>query len=377
MKILVAGDFCPIERTASIIEEGKFDQIFKDVKHLTSTVDYSIVNLECPIIHENAIPIVKCGPNLRCSRKVIDALCYSGFGCTTLANNHFRDFGDNGCLTTISELNNYGIDYVGGGANLKDSQKVLYKTFNGHKLGIVNVCEHEASIATDANAGSAPFDYVDIYNQITETRKEADYVLVIVHGGNEHYQLPSPKMKKTYRWLVDLGVDAVVNHHQHCYCGYEVYKGKPIFYGIGNFCFDNFLYRNSNWNKGFIVELTFENGTVAFELYPYTQCTEEPAVKFLNDIEKKGFQDSMQEFNKIISSDKKLDECYKDFCQEMSVEWLYNLEPYKRNKILLALYRRNILPSFISMDKVKWLINFIECESQVSRLLYALYSKIK
>ena len=111
MKILVAGDFCPIERTASIIEEGKFDQIFKDVKHLTSTVDYSIVNLECPIIHENAIPIVKCGPNLRCSRKVIDALCYSGFGCTTLANNHFRDFGDNGCLTTISELKKFAKQY--------------------------------------------------------------------------------------------------------------------------------------------------------------------------------------------------------------------------------------------------------------------------
>jgi poly-gamma-glutamate synthesis protein (capsule biosynthesis protein) len=45
-------------------------------------------------------------------------------------------------------------------------------------------------------------------------------------------------MVETYRFFIEAGADAVVNHHQHCICGYEVYKGKPIFYGLGNFCFD-------------------------------------------------------------------------------------------------------------------------------------------
>ena len=36
-----------------------------------------------------------------------------------------------------------------------------------------------------------------------------------------------------------VGADAVVNHHQHCYSGYEVYKDKPVFYGLGNLLFDH------------------------------------------------------------------------------------------------------------------------------------------
>lgn len=43
-------------------------------------------------------------------------------------------------------------------------------------------------------------------------------------------------MQEIYRFFVDIGADAVINHHQHCYSGYEVYKEKPIFYGLGNFC---------------------------------------------------------------------------------------------------------------------------------------------
>ena len=42
-------------------------------------------------------------------------------------------------------------------------------------------------------------------------------------------------MKETYRFFVDCGADAVINHHQHCYSGYEYYKDKFICYGLGNF----------------------------------------------------------------------------------------------------------------------------------------------
>ena len=54
-------------------------------------------------------------------------------------------------------------------------------------------------------------------------------MFLILHGGIEHYQLPSPRMKKWYRHIIDLGASAIVNHHQHCFSGYELYNGKPIF----------------------------------------------------------------------------------------------------------------------------------------------------
>lgn len=50
---------------------------------------------------------------------------YAGFDCVTPANNHFRDYGDSGCKTTIDELNKQQIDYVGGCINLAEAQKIF------------------------------------------------------------------------------------------------------------------------------------------------------------------------------------------------------------------------------------------------------------
>lgn len=49
----------------------------------------------------------------------------------------------------------------------------------------------------------------------------------------------------------------MVNHHQHCFSGYEIYNNKYIFYGLGNFCFDNPVKRNSIWNEGYMLSLNF------------------------------------------------------------------------------------------------------------------------
>jgi len=107
----------------------------------------------------------------------------------------------------------------------------------GKKIGVINACEHEFSIADNEHGGSNALDLINMQEDITEVRKEADFVVLILHGGIEQYHYPTPRMKRWYRHFVDLGADAVVNHHQHCINGYEVYKGKPIFYGLGNFYF--------------------------------------------------------------------------------------------------------------------------------------------
>lgn len=63
-------------------------------------------------------------------------------------------------------------------------------------------------------------------------------------------------MVDTYRFFIDAGADAVINHHQHCISGYEHYQGKPIFYGIGNFFFPPiFKHTPKSWNEGYMVTL--------------------------------------------------------------------------------------------------------------------------
>lgn len=161
----------------------------------------------------------------------VDAVKYAGFDVCTLANNHILDYGTTCCLDTKRLLEEDGIKTVGIGENLSRAADILYLKKENETLAIINCCEHEFSIATEETAGANPLNPIQQYYKIQEARQSADYVLVIVHGGHEYYQLPSPRMKETYRFFIDAGADAVINHHQHCYSGYEEYKGKPIFMG--------------------------------------------------------------------------------------------------------------------------------------------------
>ncbi len=366
MKVLIAGDYVPSQRTKQLIENEQYELVFGDFKHIVLEDDYSIVNLECPVVFGNAKPIEKEGPNLRCTQRGGEALKYAGFKCVTLANNHFLDFGAEGVKDTITTLNKLQIDYVGGGNNLDEAAQILYKTIKGERLAIINCCEHEFSIATENTAGCNPLNPIKQHNAIKEARKNADYVLVIVHGGHEHFQLPSPRMVETYHFFIDSGADAVVNHHQHCYNGYEVYGGKPIFYGLGNFCFDHNTPDNKLWVEGYAVTLNLSNTKVEYEIHPYLQCAEQPCVKPINQ---NSFEDKLREINEIISNSKELkkrvEEYYSKFVRTNN--WIF--EPL-RIRILHELNGFGLFPSLISRTRKLEAANIILCESLRDRLFW-------
>lgn len=64
MKIIIAGDFAPMNRVKKLIEEKKYSDVFSQVKEYTNKIDYSIVNFESPVVFKEAKPISKTGPNL-------------------------------------------------------------------------------------------------------------------------------------------------------------------------------------------------------------------------------------------------------------------------------------------------------------------------
>jgi poly-gamma-glutamate capsule biosynthesis protein CapA/YwtB (metallophosphatase superfamily) len=373
IKILVAGDFFPHSRVARLVENKKYEEILGAVRPLIKNADYSIVNLESPVVIGPGKPIKKQGPNLRCTANAVEALKYIGFNMVTLANNHFYDYGDEGVYNTMATCREYGLDMVGGGVNLHDAEKIIYTVINGKKFGFVNFCEHEFSIATNKNGGSNPMNPVVNHYHIKEARKFADYVIVIVHGGHEHYQLPSPRMKETYRFFINSGADSVVNYHQHCYSGYEVYKCKPIFYGLGNFCFDKEGERNGTWNKGFLVHLFFDSTKIDFELFPYTQGEENPGVELLQDSAE--FNRTVNHLNNIIDDDEKLNNALDEYVRSNLKEICLAFEPYT-NHYLKALRRRNFIPSFLHQKRLIEIVNLIECEAHRDILVSGLYKLI-
>ena len=371
MNILVAGDFCPQNRVADLFNNKDYASVLSEVKEVVAKSDYSIVNFECPVVKGDAKPIVKCGPNLRCNSDGVEALKWAGFDCVTLANNHFYDYGEEGVEQTISCLDSNGIDHVGGGMNIEEASNVLYKKISGETLAIINCCEHEFSIATEESAGSNPLNPIRQYYAIKEARKNSNYVLVIVHGGHEHFQLPSLRMVETYRFFIDAGADAVVNHHQHCYSGYEIFKGKPIFYGLGNFCFDNLKSRNDKWNEGYAVKIDFSIDAISFTLNPYQQCSYNSDVHFLDY---DAFSQKLSELNSVIADNKKLKETIEAYFFSKSNSYIKLFEPVK-NRYYLYAKQKGWVPSLIKKRYLLAALNFVICESHREKLISALKSK--
>ena len=372
-EILIAGDFVPCNRVERLFLNDRFDTVFDSVRTFTHHSDYSIINLEAPVVTDEALPIKKTGPNLKCSSKAIDALKYAGFDCVTLANNHFFDYGQTGVDDTLKCCTLNDVDFVGGGICLEQAAKTLFKKLNDKTFAFINVCESEWSVATNSKGGSAPLDTVTNSYQIQEAKRNADYVIVITHGGTEHYNLPSPRMKKTYRFFIDNGADVVVNHHQHCYSGYEKYNGKYIFYGLGNFCFDRWNGTETFWNEGFLLKLSFDQ-TVSPELIPYRQCAESPDVDF--DTDTNAFFQSIETLNNIISDDTLLQKHYDELVEKKSRNMIVNLEPYD-NKYLQYFREKGLLPSFITQKKYRLLLNLFRCESHRDIMLQILENKVK
>lgn len=376
MKILIAGDLAPYNRVQVKINEGQFDDIFQSIKPLTEMCDYSLVNLEAPITPEGCLDSInKVGPRISTSKGVISLLKNAGFDCVTLANNHFRDFGETGTKTTIDSLKSENIDFLGGGNDLEEASKVLYKRFAEKTIAFVNFCENEFSVATEDTSGSNKLELIDNYHQITEAKSKADIVVVIVHGGHEHYQLPSPRMIKLYRWLIDIGANAVINHHQHCYSGYEIYKEAPIFYGIGNFCFDWPNRAGKEWNEGYLVLLDIENA-IKFEIIPYIQCAELPIVTLMKGQKKDVFDEDIKNLNAIICDPQKVADEFAAFIESCSKGKLLQFSSYE-NRYLKSLALRGIIPIGLSKKKALYYLNNLRCEAHRDVAIAALLNYIE
>jgi poly-gamma-glutamate synthesis protein (capsule biosynthesis protein) len=370
MNVIIAGDYCPRNRTAALINAEEYQSVLGEVKDIKKEADYFIVNLECPVVVREASPIEKCGPNLRCNKKGFEALKWTGCDCVTLANNHFYDYGEIGVKDTLDVCKEFNIDHVGGGKNASEAAITLYKVIDGQCLAIINCCEHEFSIATDKSGGSNQLNVVNQFYAIQEARKNSDFVLVIIHGGVELFWLPSKRMIETYRFFIDAGADAVVNHHQHCYSGYELYKNKPIFYGVGNFCFD----KNSNdygdyrWTSGYMVNIKFEKSNVAnFDIIPYRQCAENATVKILKGAEKDDFYKKIKNYNEIISDDKRIENEYMNWCCHTEKMYMTVLNPVF-NRYTAFLFKSRLGNRIISKRKLLQIYDYLVNESHIERV---------
>jgi poly-gamma-glutamate synthesis protein (capsule biosynthesis protein) len=343
--------------------------LFEDVKPIVQSADAALVNLETAVIESGLKPIKKAGPALRTDARVLDMIREIGFTGVTLANNHFADYGQKGVEESLRLLNEYKLWHVGAGMNAEEAAEIGYLQAGDKKIAVINACEHEFTVATETKAGCNALEPLKMALQITKAKKEADYIIVIIHGGHEHYNLPAPRMQEMYRAFVDFGADAVVNHHQHCYSGYEMYKGRPIVYGLGNFFFD-WQGRNADWNDGYMVKLEFGK-EMELQLIPYIQNANELGVRLMNETENEKFDKKIAELNAIIADPKQLQEQLCEWAKVQKEEYMRIIRPAKGKRIaqlerMHLITEKNIdawMPEYLKEDRQLLLKSLFQCES--------------
>src|SRR5690606_17303839 len=110
-----------------------------------------------------------------------------------------------GVLDTLRFCSENSIQFVGAGENKQQASKVFYLNSSGMTIAFINIAENEWASANEESAGGNGMDLIDDTIVIKDAKEHADYVFVIVHGGHEYYNLPSPRMQKQYRFYVDNG----------------------------------------------------------------------------------------------------------------------------------------------------------------------------
>ncbi len=256
----VAGDFCPkTPESQNLIRSGGVDSILESVRPVLDAADLRIIQFETALTEDNT-PIVKDGPNLRAHPDSVEFVKNGGFDAALLANNHTGDYGEKALLQTQDILQKNGIATVGAGKNAAEANRPLYLKKNGFTLAVLNQCEHEFGWAWGTHAGTAPLDFAVLRENILAAKKKADSILVVLHGGMEHYPFPSPGMIDRLHRIADMGADAVMNIHPHTPQGIETYHGVPIVYSPGNFYFPYGGTMSIQWYAGYLPTFTFRRG---------------------------------------------------------------------------------------------------------------------
>jgi poly-gamma-glutamate synthesis protein (capsule biosynthesis protein) len=160
----------------------------------------------------------------------------------------------------------------------------------------------------------------------------------------------------------------VVNHHQHCYSGYEIYNGKPIVYGLGNFSFDESGVRGQMWNEGYMLILHFRD-TITIECIPYVQNDVQIGIQIQSD--RAQFDNHILQLNSEIATPLKLKELWNIMVEENRSEYLNPLKPYQyslfkilaRYNLLPKKIKAKLLPEYMTKERKILLKSYFQCES--------------
>jgi len=225
------------------------------VRHLLSKADIAIANFENPAPDEFKYHTQ--GTVFSADPELIAGVKDAGIDVVSIANNHIGDAGTKGVLQTIANLDSRGIRHAGAGKNTIAAHRPAMLKVDGITVAILaydTIAKYYA--AGPSKPGSAQLTAAGVKADVVAARAAgAQVVIVYPHWGTEYKSTPFPAQQRLAHAVIDSGADMVIGNHAHWVGAMEIYKGKPIWYALGNFVFDQ------DWSEptseGMLLELTF------------------------------------------------------------------------------------------------------------------------
>jgi len=273
VRLLFCGDFIA-QKPREIVLSG-------DLRKLIAECDIKCLNFEGPLPIGNPVTI----PGTAVLPQSMDSPPWceeNGFNLISLSNNHSGDFGETSLLKTVDAFKSATV--IGAGT-WEEAYSVKSIEIESLKIGFLSVAQCEFGILNDhwttkESIGCAWINYPGLNNIIAEAKRSLDYLFVITHAGIEFFDFPLPEWRDRYRELIDAGADAIIGGHPHVPQGWELYKGKPIFYSLGNFYFD-MPNRREYFSNGLVVVLSLDDQK-AFSFQVYNTMFEGEEIKIDN-----------------------------------------------------------------------------------------------
>jgi poly-gamma-glutamate capsule biosynthesis protein CapA/YwtB (metallophosphatase superfamily) len=233
----ITGDL--MIRTPGITARYERDAGFQAALQELHRSEVAVANLETPLSSRGeAVPKTF---NLRADPAVMADVAALGLNAVTLANNHMMDYGPDALADTLAACQRAGLEVD---ANLLSEQP-----------GTVPM----------VNSWAVAEDQARVEGMIAACREQgAAAVIVAIHWGSpSHWLSPYQGYLCAYQRplahaLIDAGADAICGSHPHQLHPVEVYRGKPIFYSLGNFIYEGVAEHRFMEPEAIIVRLSFD-----------------------------------------------------------------------------------------------------------------------
>ena len=258
---------------AAIDASGNPDAPYEEVSALINQADVAVGTLNATI--SDYPPHTGCVPTyvLVGSASNADALARAGFDVMSVATNHIKNCGLTNCgdrafFDTLDNLRRVGILPVGAGKDHAEAMQPVVVTVNGIRFGIVSLGQIEPmAFAGEDKPGIAMLNKENLEAAIAAAKKVSDVVIAMPHWGPEDMAIPNWLQRNLAQQLVDAGADLVVGNHTHVVQAIQEIDGVPVFYGLGNFVFDQTW--ADDHQQGVILQVKFKGKEFqGFELIP-------------------------------------------------------------------------------------------------------------